>query len=532
MTTTRVSRVRAAAAVLWLGALWYSLATFVFLNDHFGRISPARQIAFVGELPFRDYFDPGYFLTELSSAVLMRLLGDNLLGEVLLTTMFIATGTLLVFLLAERLTGSVVAALASAAIALLFLPRAYDYDKVLFYPLGLMLCWRYVDRPVVSRLWACAAGIVVAALFRYDNGVFLGAATVVTIVTAHAGDWRLGVKRIGGLIVAAACLALPVFVFIQFRIGLGDAIDQMITYGRRETARTQLPAQRFVIESFGSLASTANVDVFLSYLVRLIPLAGVVLLVIDARSGRESRARMAQFAGLVTLCVCLNIFILRDPITARLGGMAGPVAILTAWIAARMWRAGSVARVAVGVVLVLIVTSVFASAEFKGRITPEMARPSRLARSLSVWTMSPLPLDAIPNQAIAGLARYLRECTAPTDRVLATWFVPDLYFYTQRGFAGSSVALFGRHWSEPRFQRRSVEALASQPVPIVITRTGDERFTEDYQLLSAYIGAHYSLAGTTDFGDAEIGKGGYSVWVLKDRRTSETFADTSFPCFR
>jgi hypothetical protein len=212
--------------------------------------------------------------------------------------------------------------------------------------------------------------------------------------------------------------------------------------------------------------------------------------------------------------------------------MAGPVAILTAWIAARTWRAGGVARVAVGVVLALIVASVFASAEFKGRVTPEMARPSRLARSLSVWAMSPLPLDAIPNQAIAGLARYLRECTAPTDRVLATWFVPDLYFYTRRGFAGRSVALFGRHWSEPRFQRRSVEALTSQPVPIVITRTGDERFTEDYPLLSAYIGDHYSLAGTTDFGDADIGKGGYSVWVLKDRRAAETFADTKFPCFR
>ena len=242
---------------------------------------------------------------------------------------------------------------------------------------------------------------------------------------------------------------------------------------------------------------------------------------------------MAQFAGLVTLCVCLNIFILRDPITARLGGMAGPVAILTAWIAARAWLAGSVARVAISVVLVLIVTSVFASAEFRGRVTPDMARPSRLARSLSVWAMSPLPLDVIPNQAIAGLARYIRECTAPTDRVLATWFVPDLYFYTQRGFAGRSVALFGRHWSEPRFQRRSVEALASQSVPIVITRTDEPfTFTDDYPLLSAYIGDHYSLAGTTDFGDADVGKNGYSVWVLKDRRTGETFADTKFPCFR
>ena len=97
-------RVRVIGALLWLGAFWLSLVTFAFTNDHFGRISPARQIAVYGELPFRDYFDPGYFLTELSTAGLMYLFGDNLLGEALLTTSFIATGTLLVFLLAHRLT--------------------------------------------------------------------------------------------------------------------------------------------------------------------------------------------------------------------------------------------------------------------------------------------------------------------------------------------------------------------------------------------------------------------------------------------
>jgi hypothetical protein len=531
VTTIRVSRLRIVAALVWLGALWFSLATMVFLNDHFGRISPARQIAFLGELPFRDYFDPGFFLTELGTAGLMRLLGNNLLGEVLLTTTFIATGTLLVFLLARRLTGSVTTALATAVIALMLFPRPYDYDKVLFYPLGLMVCWRYVDRPVVARLWACAACLVVAALFRYDNGVFLGAAAVVTIGIVHASDWRRGFTRIGGLIAAVACLALPVLLFVQYEVGLRDAIDQMITYGQRETARTQLPAQRFVIESFASLASATNANVFLFSLVRLIPLVGAALLVFDVRSGRESRSRVAQFAGLVTLCVCLNVFILRDPISARLGGMAAPVAILSAWIAQRLWQGRRMGRVAVCVVLVLTIWSISASPEFRGRITSRIVHPLWVAQSIAIWKASPLPFDAIPNQAIKGLTRYLRECTAPTDRLFTTWFVPDLYFYAQRGFAGRIVALFGRHWSEERFQRRSVEALSSQSVPIVITRRGD-RFQEDYPLVAAYVSDRYSLAGASDFGDVEIGTGGYSVWVRKDRRATDTYAATSFPCFR
>jgi hypothetical protein len=420
----------------------------------------------------------------------------------------------------------------SAGLALAFLPRAYDYDKVLFYPLGIMLCWRYVDRPGAGRLWACAAGLIVSALFRYDNGVFLGVAMVVTIGVAHAGDWGRAAKRIGGLVVAVACLALPVLVAIQFQIGLADAIDQMITYGQRETARTQLAAQHFVFDSLPSLASLVNADAFLFQLVRLMPLAGALVVVLDLRSRRASPETVAHLVGLVTLCVCLNVFILRDPIGARLGGMAGPFAILAIWMAHRAWRAWNPARVVVVAVFALTLSSAFVSADWRGRVKAEMIRPSRLVEAFSIWAASPPLLEAIPNRALEGLARYVRECTAPTDRLFATWFVPDLYFYAQRGFAGRIVALFGGHWSEERFQRRSVDALAAQSVPIVITRTGDEHFREDYAQIDSYIRDHYSLAGTSDFGDPDIGQDGYSVWVQRNRATAETYAGTSFPCFR
>jgi hypothetical protein len=69
-------------------------------------------------------------------------------------------------------------------------------------------------------------------------------------------------------------------------------------------------------------------------------------------------------------------------------------------------------------------------------------------------------------------------------------------------------------------------------VPIVVTRTGDERFREDYPLIAGYLRDQYSLAGTSDFGDPDIGEGGYSVWVRNDRPATETYDVTSFPCFR
>ena len=75
----------------------FALATIALTNDHFGRISPARQIAQYGELPFRDFLDPGYFLTEFSSAALLRIFGDTLLGEWLFTSPSWPRGTVVVF---------------------------------------------------------------------------------------------------------------------------------------------------------------------------------------------------------------------------------------------------------------------------------------------------------------------------------------------------------------------------------------------------------------------------------------------------
>jgi hypothetical protein len=72
---------RLTALVLWVVAFLLIIATCILTNDHFDRISRARQVARYGDLPFRDFFDPGYFMSVLASAALQRLLGDRLLDE-------------------------------------------------------------------------------------------------------------------------------------------------------------------------------------------------------------------------------------------------------------------------------------------------------------------------------------------------------------------------------------------------------------------------------------------------------------------
>jgi hypothetical protein len=539
-----------AAACLWVAACVGSLGTLVFLNDHYGRISPARQIAVYGELPFRDFFDPGYFMPELGSAILQRLLGDNLFGEALLATTFVATGTVLVFLLGLRISHSPGIALAASIGAWLFLPRAYDYDKILFYPLGVLVCWRYIERPGAGSAWLLAAGLVAGALFRYDTGFYVAVAAFVTLAIVHGRDWRTLGRRLALVTAAVIALSTPALTFVQVNGGLADAVDQMVTYGRRETARTRVPeapAIGALVEAARVPAApgesvrtrirwtTAEADAFLLALFRTLPLLAVVIVVLAVRSGGVSSAdQVARLASLIAMCVLLNIFVLRDPVNARFGGIAGPAAILAAWLIQRAWTARravtrAILRAGVAAVVALTAWSAALSSDWGQRFTYEAFRPAHLAGVVRGLTASPPALDTLPDRRLVGLVRYLRECTAPTDRVLLGWFAPEVYFYAQRGFAGAMVVVFGEHWSEERFQRRSIGALASQSVPLVILRAGDESFARSYPLIMRHIGEHYRNAGVTAF--APGGQVDYTVFVRRDRPPSYIHAASSMPCF-
>ena len=75
---------------------------------------------------------------EAISAGVQRVFGDNLLGEMLLTSSFVAGGAVAILMLVRRATGSTILAAVTAAVALFASPRPYDYDKFLFYALGLL----------------------------------------------------------------------------------------------------------------------------------------------------------------------------------------------------------------------------------------------------------------------------------------------------------------------------------------------------------------------------------------------------------
>jgi hypothetical protein len=631
----------AGYAGVWLATFGISVASYALLNDHFGRISPARQIAVYGEWPFRDFLDPGFFMTEFTSAALQRLLGDNLLGEMLLNCAFVASGATLVAVLSMRVAQSFAAACIAGFLAALTLPRLYDFDKVLFYPLGVALCWRYVDAPSVSRIWTLALGVVVAALYRYDTGLYIAGAAIVAMAVVHAGDWKALGRRAGLLVAAVLCLSAPVVLFLERTAGILNTADQVLTYGLRESGATRItgpvrlslpnligvsslpPPPRVVtvrwlpsvddtvrraVEHRYTLVEGArrgtpeertwayriddsspsnlrslvgdpavedtsgidrarfeltpeplwirtqravpllrvrvlpgawhaqNADAFLFHFLRIIPLAAALTLVVRVRSpGSVSRSEVASVASLIFLCVVLNVFILRLPIGGRVGGMAGPAVILAVWLVhnvrrlrhpwpRRMLGAGSAA------LMLVTVWSISASADWQHRLAPEVVRPASVVSLVERLSATPPDPAIMGGRSFVGLVNYLRQCTGPADRVLATWFAPELYFFAQRGFAAGVVAVAG-HWTEPRFQQRSLQLLASHPALVVVHRTADASFKAQYPLLSRHLDERYTSAGTTDFAGGQSEEGTFELLVLKDRVPRSTHPTTALPCF-
>jgi hypothetical protein len=560
--------------VFWLGALTVSVSTYNIINDHFDRISRARQIARYGELPFRHFFDPGYFMTEFSSAGLQLLLGDSLLGEMLLNTVIIATGATLVFVLARRVSDSDLGGLAPALLALFAMPRAYDFDKVLFYPLGIFLCWRYVDRPGARRALELAAGITIGALFRYDTGIYTGLAAVVTMLVLHWREPKVCARRIGLCGFTAALAGLVVLVPIVGFGGVPDAIDQVVTYAVREKARTQVGRatirelikdprvddtagidrgrQSFPEEPLWIRAQRRfpplqlrvlphawnrdNATAYIYYFFWVFPFVAVIAIAIAWHAPWNTTQELARVGGVVAVCLALNLFVLREPIAARIGGIAGPTAILATWVGARAWQ---VRRLRLGLAISTIVVAAFALAvwslgsiaSWSEHLIPALTAPVAQVRGIvrRVSASPPRP-EVVEGGAFPRMVRYLRDCTTPTDKVLARWFVPELYFFARRGFAAGMVVTFGGHWSDQRFETRSRHALESESVPIILALAGDERIRDEYPVLTDYIDQHYKVAARTNF-DSPTTDGDYLVLVRMDRSPARIDARTALPCF-
>jgi hypothetical protein len=211
--------VAVGTVVAFVGTFLFRFLTAEFTNDHFQHLARGRQIL-LGDLPIRDFFDPGLIFQYYASALALAWSGQNLYGEALLTVAFIAAGSALTYLVAAQLSRSCWMAAAAALLVVLSAPRLYNYPKVFFYVAALAAAWRYAQRHTYTSLAMVAAVTVLAFLFRHDHGVYIGLSTLALLATLHWGEPR----RVAAAVLqySAMCLVLllPFLLYVQTSVGI------------------------------------------------------------------------------------------------------------------------------------------------------------------------------------------------------------------------------------------------------------------------------------------------------------------------
>ena len=251
--------------------------TIDFTNDHFVHLSRARQIL-LGELPVRDFFDPGLPLHYYASAAALMASGNNLLGEAILTVTLVSVGAALTFYLAARSSRSVLVALFATVVAIVMFPRLYNYPKVFLYPLALVCVSAYAVRRSTPALVALAGVTVLALLFRFDHGLYIGVGVAVALVLAHLIRIRTVPSTFVRVAATAAALLLPFLVFVQATAGIGPYLSEALGKGA-SVAGARLLLMPFSINP--GVLTEGNAIAWLDDLTLLAPIAALLVLLIN-----------------------------------------------------------------------------------------------------------------------------------------------------------------------------------------------------------------------------------------------------------
>src|SRR5688572_26058520 len=138
--------VATAASLAALCFLYRYLTFRGFTNDHFVTLARAQQIV-LGDLPVRDFLEPGLPLASALSAVPLALVGTTLMPEAIMSFGALAIAAALTFWIIARLTGAYLIAGVLTVLQILVLPRSYSFPKILLYPIAVLAIDWYARRP-------------------------------------------------------------------------------------------------------------------------------------------------------------------------------------------------------------------------------------------------------------------------------------------------------------------------------------------------------------------------------------------------
>jgi 4-amino-4-deoxy-L-arabinose transferase-like glycosyltransferase len=514
-----------------LTALFRFLATASFPNDEHEYLAGAQQMLLAGELPTRDFFDPGRPLMYAASAAAQVVFGRTLFAEAMLTSLAFGAAAALLLIAARRLSGSLLVAAIATVLTVALFPRPYAYPKVLLYVAGPLVMWAWLRQPTLLRMTGMAAFVAVAALLRHDHGVYLGGAAAATIVLAPASGSTQRVVRFATFTALVAIGLLPYAIYIGSSEGVFNFLGAAWSYSSREADRTQLN-----LDSLGW-----GHDARLFYLSYLLPLAMLAWFAIDWRVAR--RGEPALVVPLGALALVINVGFLRDPLPVRVADIVVP-ALCGAWLAARALQIPGTWRRRLAVAAVAIVALIAAnSVRAIGSVAENLNRTDigrglayaptllqqRTAGLQDRFSPRHVPSGRVP--AMIPFFQYLDRCTTIEHRLFVAGYAPEIFTYARRLFAGGHGQFIQGYQVSDRTLQQIVERLQRQFVLFALMLSDEESgWRAESPLVDTYIRANFAPM-------AEIPVDEYrTVRVLVHNGSNAirtgTDTKTGWPCYR
>ena len=270
----------------------------------------------------------------------------------------------------------------------------------------------------------------------------------------------------------------------------------------------------------------------------LLPAAALAMLV--ARRHDYSTAEAATVVMVAVLALFTDIAFLRAPLHVRLPDLAVSHSILGAWVGTALWRwpvgrlpqflnrAGAV----VMTVTVLLAIVSFARAGTLLATTHILHGPAAAIQqwrdvSSQLRDDKPGPVPNNPSIVLLPFFEYLQACTGQQDRLLFTWYSPELYIVAQRGFAGDHRRIYRRlsDWE----QARTIARLRQERVPFVIIPLPRKQWLQESNPdIWRYIESRYVPMVTIPPGDPE----GFEILRESAWTGTSLYSQTGWPCLR
>ena len=523
-------------------------------NDHYMHLAWAQQLLF-GELPGRDFVDPGMPLTYLLSA-LVQVVSPGPFSEAVICCVMIGTAAAVTLVVSAELTGSIVAGVAAAVLEVALYPRLYSYPKILVPAVTLLLIQQYGRRPGRLPLVLMAIWTTIAVLLRHDLGVYVAAGVGTALFWIHWPRWGDLARAVASYATAVIVAMIPYFVFVQWAEGSIEHFHEAVEFARGEAHQRFLtpPTLPFFSDS-GTPAAWSAEDsaVLLFYAAHLVAIAALVLLVTSRNAPRGTADQSQRSTGPVVgaslaMLVLYLVVVLRHPIVSRIQDVATLLTILGVWefgetrrraADARVARSASVRRVtAFAFAMVVAVAAASAASIWNLGSLTERLRDTRIADGVDVmWrtvegvreTGTQWPWERFwPAGELPEAIRYLNTCTEPNEAVLLTWAAPEYYFFAKRRFAaGHALFLPPDAFTTRHDQELMLARMRRQRIPIVlINETRRKEFASAYGEVDRYLRQEYVPSG-----HFEIREGSDVIIAMRrDLKPERTYGAERWPC--